>query len=205
MNIMSFAEIMLFFTYLANWQIILSSSAVIAVLLALLRERRKFIFFVSSVFGGYAAYTALKLFFHRARPDETWALIHDSGYSFPSGHAAMSVIFYGLVAYFLISLLRRPLWKMSVIAAFFLLILVIGFSRIYLGVHWFSDILAGWFLGFSILVFMLPLFRKREKIFPETPASPLVSKRTIFFTVVSLGILEISFFTWFYLVHPLLY
>jgi len=202
---MSFAQIMLFFTYLANWQIILSASAMIAALLALLNERRKFLFFTFAMLAGEVVYQSLKWIFHRTRPNEALALIPSDGYSFPSGHATMSVIFYGLIAYFLVSFVfRRRLWKMLSLFAFFLLIFLIGFSRIYLGVHWTSDIIGGWFLGFSILLFALALFRRREKMFPQPPAAPFVSRKIALATAIFLAVIEISFFIWFYFVHPLL-
>lgn len=157
------AKFWLVLTYIANWQIILTFSIIIAFLLALLKEKRKFIFFVSSVLAGEIIYTSLKTILHRARPDKIFALISHGGYSFPSGHATMSVIFYGLISYYLFTVFKKRWQKISVIAIFFTLILAIGFSRIFLGLHWASDIIAGWFLGFSILIFTLTFFRKKEK------------------------------------------
>ena len=68
-------------------------------------------------------------------------------YSFPSGHAMMSLITYGLLAYFLFVGLPRAWLRVPVSAALILLILLIGFSRLYLGVHYVSDMLAGFAVG----------------------------------------------------------
>ncbi|GHO60671.1 phosphatase PAP2 family protein [Ktedonobacter robiniae] len=85
-----------------------------------------------------------KLVFHRPRPTVAWALVQEDGYSFPSGHAMMSLVFYGMMAYFLFHLLRRFPWlRIIVVVVMLLLVGGIGLSRIYLGAHYPSDIVAG--------------------------------------------------------------
>ena len=92
----------------------------------------------------------LKLIFRRPRPDVP-RLVEQSGYSFPSGHAMSSVIFYGLAAYLLV---RHGRFRGRYLFAGFVAVLVplIGLSRIYLGVHYASDVLAGFILGAGWLV-----------------------------------------------------
>ncbi len=91
----------------------------------------------------------------RARPDKTLHLISQGGYSFPSGHAMTGISFYGTLAYCLLRTAKKN-GKYAVpcrilAAALCLLIVLIGLSRIYLGVHYPSDVLAGWLLGGTFL------------------------------------------------------
>jgi undecaprenyl-diphosphatase len=77
-------------------------------------------------------------------------ITHENGYSFPSGHAQISFVVYGAVAYLLwvyLSGYRR--WLLILFAG--ILIFIIGISRVYLGVHWFSDVLGGWMIGAALL------------------------------------------------------
>lgn len=88
-----------------------------------------------------------KLYFQRVRPAGPWALVHEPGYSFPSGHSASSVLLYGMCAYLLWRLTRR--WWVGVLAPVIAAVLVLGtgYSRVYLGAHYPSDVLAGFISG----------------------------------------------------------
>ncbi len=89
----------------------------------------------------------LKHIIQRSRPD-ILRLIDIHGYSFPSGHSMVSMSFYGLLI-FLCFRNYKSKWKYIIISLFALLILFIGFSRIYLGVHFVSDVLGGFCLGIA--------------------------------------------------------
>ena len=93
----------------------------------------------------------LKLIFSRPRPFE-WMLINETGFSFPSGHAMASMGFYGMLIYLIwqtgLSKKAKKIWT----ALLSLLILLVGISRIYLGVHYASDIIAGFTLSLSYLI-----------------------------------------------------
>ncbi|MDQ3638945.1 MAG: phosphatase PAP2 family protein [Actinomycetota bacterium] len=95
-----------------------------------------------STVGGALLTTVLKAVFHRARPE-----VFDSGYvasfySFPSGHATVAVGFYGMLTLLVAYRLRGPArWAVAVSGV--LLVLLVGFSRLYLGVHYPTDVLAG--------------------------------------------------------------
>ena len=109
-----------------------------------------------SVGGGVLLNLLLKNYFLRPRPDFPNAFYHESGYSFPSGHAMLSVLFYGMASY-LIS--RNYPWKGKVYLALtaFTLSVLIGFSRIFLGVHYMTDVLGGWSAGFVWLTFCVTM------------------------------------------------
>lgn len=85
----------------------------------------------------------MKYAFHRARPSFEHPILSLTSYSFPSGHAAGSMLFYGVVAAYLISQVTQ--WRSRVVIAFiaFAFVLLTALSRVYLGVHYLSDVLAG--------------------------------------------------------------
>lgn len=94
----------------------------------------------------------------RARP-EKYMIIAETGFSFPSGHAMMTFAFFALAIYCVFKFLKNKPLKISLIALFVTLIVSISFSRIYLGVHYLSDILAGWMLTFVIIVLVVALYK----------------------------------------------
>ena len=92
------------------------------------------------VAGGQFVIYGLKALFHRARPEAAFASL---GYSFPSGHAFTAVALYGMLAYWMTCAApRRWVWPVVI-----LLVLLIGFSRVYLGMHYATDVLAGYTSG----------------------------------------------------------
>jgi membrane-associated phospholipid phosphatase len=86
----------------------------------------------------------LKLALHRPRPPVFFGLSPAETYSFPSGHVFVSTVFYGLLAGILMSLESSPRKRVWIAAIALLLVLLIGFSRVYLGYHYPSDVLGGW-------------------------------------------------------------
>ncbi len=111
----------------------------VGLLLLLRKQKILTIGWSVAVLGASVLTGGLKAAFQRVRPEYA----HISGYSFPSGHALGSLVTYGMLAYLLTVFLPRGL--ALVFAAFLLLlVLFIGFSRLYLGVHYFSDVIAGY-------------------------------------------------------------
>ncbi len=101
-----------------------------------------FVVWATLVFGAI-----LKLIVGRSRPDTEYANnLQISTYSFPSGHAGGSTVAYGLLAYLVWHLLPQP-WNYTGVGILSALIILIGISRIYLGAHFPSDVIAGWLLG----------------------------------------------------------
>lgn len=97
----------------------------------------------------------LKMFFARVRPETDYAanmLIQT--FSFPSGHTSGATIAYGLLAYFAWHLLPHP-WGYVVTALLIGLIVLVGISRVYLGAHYPSDVVAGWLLGSIALIIVI--------------------------------------------------
>ncbi|WP_428908384.1 phosphatase PAP2 family protein [Niallia sp. Krafla_26] len=103
----------------------------------------------------------LKWLFKRERPD-ILPLLSEESFSFPSGHAMGSFIFYGSLAYLIIHLVHKKSWQLFSIVVNALFILFIGLSRIYLGVHFPSDIVGGYLAGSAWLLSCIILFRYYE-------------------------------------------
>lgn len=104
----------------------------------------------------------LKNLFNRPRPDIP-LLYEAQGLSFPSGHALMSVTFYGLLIYIIFKMVENKPVKWSLITLLVLLIIIIGFSRIYLRVHYTTDVIAGYSVGFLWLVFAISILNRMER------------------------------------------
>lgn len=97
----------------------------------------------------------LKQFLHRTRPDTMYvSMMRFKSYSFPSGHSFGAAVIYGLLGYLAYSYFSYPFNLMSVTAVL-LLVLLIGLSRIYLGAHYASDVVAGWALGILSLILII--------------------------------------------------
>ena len=99
------------------------------------------------VFAGCLLNGVLKSLFQRHRPQFQNPFVTEASWSFPSGHAMGSVIGYGLLAYLLWSAVPRPRQRLAVVMGTALLVSAIGFSRLYLGAHYFSDVIAGYAAG----------------------------------------------------------
>lgn len=102
---------------------------------------------VVALFGSLLASYVVKIIVERPRPPEVFHLIAEAGYSFPSMHAAVSLATYGFLAYIAWKLMRPPHHRLPWVLFLCALILLIGFSRVYLGVHYASDVLAGFTIG----------------------------------------------------------
>jgi undecaprenyl-diphosphatase len=92
----------------------------------------------------------MKLFFGRARPALWKHIIKVGQHSFPSGHAMVSIVIYGFTSYILAK--QFPEWRFQIYALAVVLIAAIGFSRLYLGVHWLTDVTAGYAAGLVWLI-----------------------------------------------------
>jgi undecaprenyl-diphosphatase len=102
---------------------------------------------LGSIALGTATVTVIKALVGRSRPDLIDRLMTETSNSFPSGHAATSAIVYLTLATLLFPVVREPRMRAFVIGVALVLVGAIGVSRIYLGVHWPSDVIAGWAFG----------------------------------------------------------
>lgn len=101
----------------------------------------------------------LKNILQRPRPTE-YRLIDESGYSFPSGHSMVSMAFYGFLIYLIYKNIKNKKIKWGLINVLSVLIIAIGVSRVYLGVHYTSDVLAGFLIAIFYLILYTSIVKK---------------------------------------------
>ena len=101
----------------------------------------------------------IKFIMQRPRPTE-FRIIEETGYSFPSGHSMVSLAFYGYLVYLIYKYINNKHLKRTLIIILSVLICVIGVSRIYLGVHYTSDVLGGFLISFAYLIIYIELVNK---------------------------------------------
>ena len=101
----------------------------------------------AAALGGVALDEVMKLHFKRLRPDLPWAFVHEHSFSFPSGHSVMAMVLYGVIVYKTQDKLQGKWAKAALMVGAFLMVVGIGVSRVYLGVHYPSDVVGGYFVG----------------------------------------------------------
>jgi len=102
---------------------------------------------MAAALGGVALDEVMKLHFKRLRPEVPWAFVHEHSFSFPSGHSVLAMVMYGVIVYKTQDKLRSRWAKAVLMAGAFLMVVGIGVSRVYLGVHYPSDVAGGYFVG----------------------------------------------------------
>lgn len=145
-------------TYLGNWQ----SIVILCLFLLIIRKTRK-------QFGIPVTVSALtvtllnkgiKIMVQRPRPDVSYHLIEQGGYSFPSGHSITSLAVFGMLVY-LIQIHVTDRKRANILTVFCSVPMIfIGISRVYLGVHYPSDVLGGWLLGMTVLMGIIMVLEK---------------------------------------------
>ena len=134
--------------------------AVLTIILFILIKNKKI---GASIFANLAIITALnqllKNILQRPRPTE-YRIIEETGYSFPSGHSMISMAFYGYLIYLIYKYVKNKYVKWISMVLLSILICSIGISRIYLGVHYTSDVLGGFLISISYLVMYISAVNK---------------------------------------------
>ncbi|UOR06007.1 phosphatase PAP2 family protein [Hymenobacter aerilatus] len=150
-------------TFFASRNFIVAAALGLIGYFLLVRRHRWYSLLVPVVaLGSITLNLLLKNFYQRPRP--LLPLVSASGLSFPSGHAMISASFYGLLIYLAHTHVARPTLRRSLMAGLVLLILLIGLTRVYLRVHYATDVLAGYAAGVVWLLVAIPLLKRLEKI-----------------------------------------
>jgi undecaprenyl-diphosphatase len=113
--------------------------------------------------GGTALNDLLKTLFHRGRPETAVEFINYQSWSFPSGHSMNSLIGFGFVAYLFLERTTDRRARIAIIVATAILVGLVGFSRLYLGVHYLSDVIAGYLAGAVWLLVCIAALRVAER------------------------------------------
>ncbi|SFP16772.1 undecaprenyl-diphosphatase [Mesorhizobium sp. NFR06] len=145
--------------------LVLITSATIVYLLLIRRPSRALFMFVA-VAGGQVVSSLLKLEVDRPRPDLVSHLVNETSLSFPSGHAMLSAVTYLTLGSLAARFLPDRSTKIFVLGLAVLITVLVGISRVYLGVHWPSDVLAGWCAGFAwaMLCWLAARLLQRRKV-----------------------------------------
>ena len=149
------------FTHLGSFYVLAILSLISVILIwVLMKNKRMSAFYAVSFACVCILNLLLKLLIQRLRPEHLM-IIEEHGYSFPSGHAMMTLCFFALASHFVMTVLKNKTLKIALVALFSVLTLLIGFSRIYLGVHYLSDILAGFLIAFVIVCALMIVYKTK--------------------------------------------
>lgn len=154
----SLTQIMIIISLLGA-DIALLIAGFVTVGLAWKNHKHEAVLFLTVLAIGLFLNILLKMIFQRPRPEFDPILDMSTSYSFPSGHAMNGFIFYSTLAYFVYHFTRNKVLSIAAICVALVLILLIGLSRVYLGVHYPSDVLAGFIAGFFVFVTAIVLER----------------------------------------------
>ena len=152
---------MLFITNIVSPLPIIILSFFLFLFLIYRKRYQKFFVLAFSLIAGLLSEVIVKFITHRARPNNS--LIQVTRYSFPSGHATLSIIFFLFLIYCFKDDIKNKILKIMFITINIILFFLIGFSRIYLDAHWFSDVLAGFSLGLFWLSLIILVFSIKKK------------------------------------------
>lgn len=134
-----------FMLFITNWHGILGASVMALMLATYFHMRRAHYWLIAVIAvipGGMLLNVLLKYVFHRARPSFADALLTLPTYSFPSGHTAAATLLYGLIACWLVTRYRGMAARAAIIGGACFMVMLVGVSRMYLGVHYLTDVLA---------------------------------------------------------------
>ncbi|CAM2932638.1 phosphatase PAP2 family protein [Prescottella defluvii] len=122
-------------------------SAVVTITLLYRRYTAEAVMVAGAMLSGWAAMSLLKLLFGRPRPPLPERLVMLESYSFPSGHAMMSAILACVLGAVVVRIVAPGVGRILLLALLACYTLAVGLSRVYLGAHWLTDVLAGWTFG----------------------------------------------------------
>lgn len=193
----------LFVTYLAKGEVIVVGVIVISLILILIKKRRFLNALLISVLGGELFVWIIKNIISRPRPSLINALVNETTYSFPSGHTFVSIAFYGLLVYFIVQSEKNKFLKIISFIIGSILIILVGLSRIYLGAHWPSDVLASFVSGAAWLSIIITSLKIKSKFSPLPKLDFKFKKMTILISSLLLISAWLIFIFSFYFTHPL--
>lgn len=143
----------------STWVVTVIVACLLVFLALVLRHRSELALLIAVIVGAAAGNRLLKIWFLRDRPD-IYRLAEETGYSFPSGHSMAAFALYGVLIYLLWKHIPSVFGRSLLIAVGTVFILMIGVSRIYLGVHYPSDIIGGYLASMAWLALLIGIYRR---------------------------------------------
>jgi undecaprenyl-diphosphatase len=163
LEIPAITSFMKFFTFIgAGFPSVFLSVIVLFFLYKVLHHRRELILFLWAVIGSALLNEVLKFIFHRTRPT-LHRIVNANGFSFPSGHSMAAFSLYGILAFLLWRHIPSSLGRGILIIFSTVMIMAIGISRIYLGVHYPSDVIGGFLASGSWLAILIWFFQRYQE------------------------------------------
>lgn len=149
------------FTHLGSFYTLAVLALLSVVLIWFVMKNKRLSAFYAGTFAIVSiANYLLKQIVRRIRPEHLM-IIKETGFSFPSGHAMMTCAFFFLLAHYVWKTIKNKPLKITLISLFSVIVVGIGFSRIYLGVHYLTDILAGWLITLAIVIAGLMVYNSK--------------------------------------------
>lgn len=143
-------------THIGGAKIVLVLTVVVIILIKGLKNK---LFLLTGIVGTAGLNVVLKHIIQRERPNIN-RLIPEKGYSFPSGHSMMSMAFYGMLIFLIFKYVKNTALKWTLIVILTILLSTIGITRIYLGVHYPSDVIGGFLVSLTYLFILTEIYNK---------------------------------------------
>ena len=137
--------------------------AVSLILLAILKNKKKGLLIIINLVTVFLTSQILKFIFRRPRPSYVF-LISARGFSYPSGHTMVSMAYIGFIIYLIHKSFKNKLLRIILTTTLLVLAIGIGFSRIYLGVHYATDVIAGYLLAIVYLILFINFISSKKKV-----------------------------------------
>lgn len=155
-------KILRIITILGSAKFLIGITVGLTIVFLIKKEYRYSLFVVLNILCSYLFNSLIKYIVQRNRP-VGHRLVEEKGFSFPSGHSMVSFAVYTFLIYLVYRNIKNKVLKIALIVLLSLLIILIGFSRIYLGVHFTSDVIAGYLISFIYINIFIYLFSRGEK------------------------------------------
>jgi undecaprenyl-diphosphatase len=141
-----------------------------------LKLKRAAALMTANMVGAWILNDSLKILFHRIRPEPFFGIPPPGDYGFPSGHSLCSFCFYGMVTAMFLVRIRNRAARSVILTAAILIIGGVGLSRVYLGVHYPTDVFGGWSIALCWISFLMMFDRREEPQVPRaTGIEPITS------------------------------
>ena len=137
--------------------------AISLLLFAIIKKKKIPLIIMCNLITVFLSSQILKLIFRRERPDEVF-LTTANGFGYPSGHSMVSMAYVLVILYILYKTLKNKTYKVIATIVLLSLVITIGFSRVYLGVHYITDVIGGFLLGISFAMLFIKFISDKELI-----------------------------------------
>lgn len=156
----SLTKLMIIITGIGSTTCLAILSILLLILLIYKKRYHQSLLLAFGMLGGLLIELFIKAIIQRERPESM--LIAETGYSFPSAHAMMALVFFAILMYTVKDDLKNAFLRYLFIAVSICIVLLVAFSRLYLGVHWLSDVIGGLIIGAIWLLLLILIFKSKD-------------------------------------------